>query len=317
MSEPTDFDGAWKETIERFLRPLLELAFPEAAAGIDWSVPTEFLDQELQEVVRGADLGKQRVDKLVNVRRLDGTDEWVLLHLEVQSQPDDSLPLRLYQYHHRIVDRFGRKAVTLVLLADERPNWRPAAHEEDLWGCRLRFEYPVCKLLDLEREGRLENSDNPVALVAAAHLAAQATGDDMERRRRVKWSLTRRLFERGYNRQDVLELFRLIDWLMVLPKELEIDFRKEVREYQQQNIMPFVTSFERLAREEGREEGLEEGLEKGREEGVTRLLRRQLQRRFGDLPGWVEERFAGASPEELEQWGERVLDAVILEDVFA
>ena len=76
--------------------------------------------------------------------------------------------------------------------------------------------------------------------------------------------------------------------------------------------MPFVTSFERLAREEGREEGRREG-----REGEIRLLRRLLQRRFGDLPAWVGERFAGASPEELEKWGERLLDAVILEDVFA
>jgi hypothetical protein len=75
VTEPIDYDGAWKEALERYLRPFLELCFPLAAAGIDWAVATEFLDQELQQVVRDADLGKQRTDKLVKVQRLDGENE--------------------------------------------------------------------------------------------------------------------------------------------------------------------------------------------------------------------------------------------------
>ena len=74
MSEPTDYDGAWKEALDLFLRPFLELCFPLVAAGIDWNAGVSFLDKELQEVVRDAELGKQRVDKLVEVRRLDGQE---------------------------------------------------------------------------------------------------------------------------------------------------------------------------------------------------------------------------------------------------
>jgi len=137
MNEATDYDGAWKEALDLYWRPFVELCFPEVARRIDWSAPVEFLDKELQEIVRDADLGKQRVDKLVKVRRLDGTEEWVLVHVEVQAQPDEGLPQRVYQYHHRIVDRFGRRVVTLVVLADERAGWCPATYEEELWGCRV------------------------------------------------------------------------------------------------------------------------------------------------------------------------------------
>lgn len=59
------------------------------------------------------------------------------------------------------------------------------------------------------------------------------------------------------------------------------------------------------------------GRQEGRQEGEIRLLRRQLQQRFGDLPAWVEERLKEGILDDLEHWGERVLDAVILEDVFA
>ncbi len=311
MNEAIDYDGAWKEAIEGYLQPFLALCFPDAAAGIDWGTPVEFLDKELQEIVRDADLGKQRVDKLIKVRRRDGEEEWVLLHLEVQAQLDESLPLRLYQYHHRIVDRFGRRAATLALLADERQGWKPACYEDELWGCRVRFDYPVCKLLELAGETleRETVKKNPAAVVVAAHLATQSTGGDMDLRQQIKWRLTRRLYELQYGKKDILNLYRLIDWLMVLPKELEMEFRQEVINYEKENTMPYVTSIERFGREEGRQEG--------RQEEGTRLLRRQLQRRFGDLPVWAEKRLAEATLDDLEQWSDRVLDAVILEDIFA
>ena len=54
-----------------------------------------------------------------------------------------------------------------------------------------------------------------------------------------------------------------------------------------------------------------------RTEGEARLLRKLLIRRFGPLPAWVEAKLAGAEPARLEVWGERVLEAVTLEAVFA
>jgi len=57
-------------------------------------------------------------------------------------------------------------------------------------------------------------------------------------------------------------------------------------------------------------------LEKGRQEGEARVLGRQLVRRFGVLPAWVESRLAGASEAELEVWAEAVLDAGTLAEVF-
>ncbi|MCI5148534.1 MAG: DUF4351 domain-containing protein, partial [Candidatus Electrothrix sp. MAN1_4] len=48
-----------------------------------------------------------------------------------------------------------------------------------------------------------------------------------------------------------------------------------------------------------------------------RLLLRQLRKRFGELPGWVEERLRQASSGMLETWSERILTASSLEEVFA
>ena len=56
--------------------------------------------------------------------------------------------------------------------------------------------------------------------------------------------------------------------------------------------------------------------QKGIEKGEALLLQRQLVRRFGELPGDILARIAAASAEQLELWGDRVLDAKTLAEVF-
>src|SRR5512133_1394942 len=99
---PDEYDGPWKEALEVYLEPLLEFCFPTCAAAINWDVPPQFLDQELQETILDAGLGPQRVDKLIRVQRRDGTQEWILVHVEVQHQHDRDLAERVYQYHFRV-----------------------------------------------------------------------------------------------------------------------------------------------------------------------------------------------------------------------
>ena len=55
---------------------------------------------------------------------------------------------------------------------------------------------------------------------------------------------------------------------------------------------------------------------KGLREGEARLLLRLLASRFGDLPQWVQERVQQAEVSQLERWGERLLDARTLADLF-
>ncbi len=68
---------------------------------------------------------------------------------------------------------------------------------------------------------------------------------------------------------------------------------------------------------EGLEKGRERGLEIGLEKGGTQLLHHMLVRRFKKLPKWAEVRLASASHEEIEGWGERLLEANTLREVFA
>jgi hypothetical protein len=65
-----------------------------------------------------------------------------------------------------------------------------------------------------------------------------------------------------------------------------------------------------------RREGRQEGMREGRKEGEATLLTLQLQKRFGELPESVRTRVREAGADELERWGERLLDASSLDDVF-
>jgi hypothetical protein len=72
--------------------------------------------------------------------------------------------------------------------------------------------------------------------------------------------LLRGLGDRGLADRDVRELYRLVDWFLELPKELDGPLRSELYQYELEKKMPYITSFERLAREEGKREGLLESL---------------------------------------------------------
>jgi predicted transposase YdaD len=67
---------------------------------------------------------------------------------------------------------------------------------------------------------------------------------------------------------------------------------------------------------EARQEGRMEGRLEGRREGGLTILRRQIAKRFGALPGWAGEKLAGLSTADIEELCERVLDAESLEELL-
>jgi hypothetical protein len=124
----------------------------------------------------------------------------------------------------------------------------------------------------LDYRGRWEGliaDRNPFAAIVLAHLEALATRRHAARRRQAKVALVRRLYDLGYGREEVLRLFRLIDWLLRLPAGLEATFWNEIRAYEEERAMTYITSVERI------------GIERGRREGQLDTLAVTLERLFG------------------------------------
>ena len=101
----------------------------------------------------------------------------------------------------------------------------------------------------------LEANTNPFAVVVMAHLQTQRTQQQPAERYAAKLKLAKMLYRRGYIRQDVLELFRFLDWILTLPTELEQQFRVELAQFEAEVKMEYVTSVERLAMEKAGKKG--------------------------------------------------------------
>ena len=253
-------DSVWKEILDARLEEFMEFFFPHIHGDIDWSRGYELLDQELEPILRDSPFRERRVDALVKVFLRDGSETWLLVHIEVHGYYKADLEERVHICNHRIHERYGREAVSLVFLTDDRPSWRPGAYRSERWGFSHIMRFPVVKVLDFrERWAELETSPNPFALVVMAHLETQAAVTDADRLR-AKLGLIRRLYGRGHGREDIIQIFRFIDWLLVLPEEMEAETQRQIAELEGRTPMPYVTSIERLARKEGKVEGLREGL---------------------------------------------------------
>ncbi len=166
-----------------------------------------------------------------------------------------------------------------MLLGDDRPNWRPDRYESQFWGTTLTLTYSAVKLLDYqERFAELEQQRNPFAIIVRAHLGTLATRHQGQQRLQIKLSLVRELYKHGYSVEEARNIFRFIDWLLTLPPILEQPFVDAVKTYEEGTTMPFITSVERIGREEGLQIGREEGLQIGLRNGI----RLALDLKFGD-----------------------------------
>jgi hypothetical protein len=316
----TDYDSPWKTALERYFPQFMALFFPEAHAGIDWSRGYAFLDKELQKVVRDAKLGRRLADKLVRVYGTDGQEDRVLVHIEVQGQPEPDFAKRMYVYNYRLFDRYDRPVVSLAVLGDATGKTTERFGYQR-WGCAVSLEFPVVCLGDYrERWQELDQSSNPFAVAVQAHLKARETHHDVIARYQAKLYLVKSLYRRGWQRQDILELFRFIDWVLELPAGLENQLWAEVQATEEVQKVHYLSTIERMFIDRGFQKGHDEGEAKGKTlgkaEGKAELLTRLLQRRFGSLPDWVETRLGQATPAQLDAWADRVFDAALLESVF-
>lgn len=117
------------------------------------------------------------------------------------------------------------------------------------------------------------------------------------------------LYDRGYGESDVIELFRFLDWLMFLPKPLQIEYADEMDRFEEERKMPYVTTVERI--------GIEKGRILGGAEMLLHLLRLKLgelseslqlqveQLSFAKLHLLIEEQGSFATTDDLTAWLEK------------
>jgi hypothetical protein len=274
MNEPNaNYDEPWKEALGDYFEPFLEFFFPQVHGLIDWSQPPKSLDKELQQITASSDSGLRFADKLFQVWRPNNQETWILIHIEVQSQEESEFAKRMYIYNYRAFDLYEKPVISLAVLGDERKNWRPSSYSYSLGGCEVSLKYPIAKLLDYEARWQdLEASTNPFASIVMAHLKTKVTTGKSLEREQWKWSLVRGLYERGFERQEIIKLFQVIDKMMTLPKELQQRFEDKLTRYEEERKMPLLSNMELR------------GIEKGTRQTLQSNIISILHKRFETVP---------------------------------
>ncbi len=318
MEPPNDhYDSPWKEAIEHYFQEFMAFYFPDAYRSVDWSKEHIFLDQELRAIVQDAELGTRFVDKLVRVTELSGSESWIYIHVEVQGTRQTEFSKRMFVYNYRIFDRYEKPVASLAVLADQHKHWKQTSYGYNVLGCRLTLDFPVAKLTDYdEKLDELLASENAFGLITAAHILTRKTRKKHQERYEAKLLLIKILYQRHWDKQRVINLLTVLDWLMTLPAWLDTKVWQEIETIEEHKNMKYITSIERIGIAKGRVEGRIEGRVEGRVEGESKLLKRQLERRFGALPAWAIELLSNANEPSLEAWGVAILTAQTLEAVF-
>ncbi len=308
-----DYDAIWKETFLGLFHECMERFDPAFARRIDRSRKVRFLDKELRALLGRSPRPRQHVDLLAEVPLTGVGLQTMLTHVEVQRDKVARFAQRMLFYHAALVRRFQRPVMSLAILADPDPKWRPTGLTSGIDGSGTRFEFPICKLADFT-DAELESDPNPVNLVILAERLTRRHRNDPVARREGKLRLFRRmamvLRSKRYSREQRLVLTRVLDWSISLPENEERIFLEQLRQQEGNSPMTYLTTFERHARREG----LEQGRQEGRQEGLATGLERGQQRgrQDGLREGWVEALKASASvrfPDWEPSW-DRILEAV-------
>jgi hypothetical protein len=320
----SDYDEPWKEMCDTSFRRVLELSCPDLIPDIDWTRPIQFLNTELQTLAPSAKVGRQHVDHLAKVV-WKPSGEPTLIHTEVQSQVELRLERRLFEYSTSLETIHGLDVISLVLLADPNPRFRPWRYFWKLGGCQKEFRFRTCKLVDFEQDF-LENSTNPVAKVVLAQRLAQQTARDPMARLEGKLRWTERILTQGFPETEKRILLRTLDWMNPLPRDLAIEFQRQVQQHPTHKIMPYYTCFEERAREEALAQGLSQGLSEGITRGVSKgqllalreSIRDLLEERFGFIPVGIMTRLEVESDtEQLRRWNRRAASIGTVEEFQA
>ncbi len=276
-------------------------------------VPDRFISDDLRE----------REDDII--WRVRWGDRWLYLYLliEFQSTLDRHMAVRLLTYvgllyqDLRRTERIGPKeplppVLPIVLYNGDAP-WTAATEltdlmEPDLPATLAGFQ-PRLRYLLLD-EGRIADHPDPSLRNLASALFRLEFSHAPEDFRAV-WD---RLFDWiSHPNQDSLRR-AFITWAnrIGLRRHLPNLNAGELHDAQEiSNMLATHTTTDWTA------QWKQQGLQEGRQQGESRLLRRLLQRRFGaNLPDWVDERLDHADTDQLETWGEELLDAPTLEAVF-
>ena len=114
-----------------------------------------------------------------------------------------------------------------------------------------------------------------------AHLKTKATTGKLPQREQWKWKLIRGLYEKEFEREQIIKLFEIIDNMMTLSTELQSSLESKIKQFEEERTMPLISNMELR--------GIERGKEIGALENSRDAIKTVLTVRFGEISSEIEE----------------------------
>jgi len=222
-----DHDNKWKVIISNLFEDFINFFLPNLYELVDFQSPIEFLEQELYKLIDDKiKQGKVINDKLAKVKLKSGEEKWILIHIEIQSSFELDFNERMFTYFYRIYDSYNQKITAIAIYTDKTPKEHSAFNYE-FSGTRLLYEFNSYKITSPKQKELLE-SDNPFALVVLTCQYLLKTKNDLDKRLSFKLKLIRLAKDKQYEDKQIINLLKFIDFILILPSELEQKFQNEI-----------------------------------------------------------------------------------------
>jgi hypothetical protein len=276
------YDMLWKGMVEEIMADLLVFVDPEIGKELDLERGFEYLDKELAEMYPEPEKpGNNRVvDKLVKVFLRNGSERWMLLHLEIQGKNDKDFARRMFEYFIRVFGKHGRPVAAIAVLTGRTGDKMPAAYEDRCLWMRARYEYKTLCVTDYADE-MLKASTNPFATVilVAKEALLQFKGTDEDRDNFLldqKLQIVRLLKERmvvfGEKKAAAILTF-LNNYVVFKNPKTNRNFVKQTDQILgKTNTMGIIEQLAEIKHQEGIEKGHRKGVKEGLEKAVRGLL---------------------------------------------
>ena len=273
-------DILWKGMLEGVFGDLLQFVFPRAEQIFDLKRGFEFLDKELGAMnpKPGRKSDTRFVDKLVKVYQWDGSEEWVLCHVEVQGADDKEFAKRMFKYYARIFDRFDKPLTAIAIFTGKDGKKLPSMYVRKYEGAELTYKYNTLCILDYT-DRSLATNRNPFALVMLAAKKALLGGKNLdEALLKEKLAIAKLLIRRGYGEAKTNGILSFLhNYVRFEKPELNRIFEEEIdRLTGKANTMGIIEQVKQMkldeARAEARAEARKEEADRNKRVFVTNLL---------------------------------------------
>lgn len=269
-------DTLWKGILENVYEDFLRFFFENADELFDIEKGFQFLDKELEQLFPTEDIESPKfVDKLVKVFTKRGTEDWILVHIEVQGYDDKDFARRMFTYFYRILDKYGKPVTAIAIFTDSNQKFRPYEYEYDYLGTKCVFQFNTFKIADQSEIGLLKN-ENPFSVVVLTVMLAlkkKDLGDD--ELYNLKYSLAKNLLGRNIEKRKVNDLLIFLQrYVSFADPHYNVKFDKKIEELtENQKTMGIRELVLDLAKKEGIKEGITKGVEKSKAKFVKNLLK--------------------------------------------